>query len=740
MLEIIHTLRHPWKLLTILAIAVGIALGLYSINSFQSRVLLPDVDSYTTTGSFALNSTYPFEQPNSNWFKHGSVPLWGSWGGDDANQGHLMSNVFIAPPRLRLLISGYPGSSGNKVFLRKVDSGQTLHLASLNPGEQWLPLTWILPKDWQGQSIQLVAIDEASQQLGWFGVSAPLSVQGLELEHILVLLLFITVYIIHFCLFLLPGLAGIIKFKSITSFNKYYVLPIVILINAGLGYVTFWLYLLDSRFGILFSLLILLISLIYLIKHRSLIIVLTKHEDITVPLIITLLVGLLYLSLLYLYGIGISGDTLIQNRFLSGLPPDNIIPHLFAERLYKGQDPRNLIGDWLSSDRPPLQTGMLLIQRPWMGWFNSSSLKFQYQVLASIIQCSWIPSVWMLCKSLRFSSRNSKLVIFTCITSGFFLLNTLYTWPKLLAASLSIISVSLVLETIQLRRSVPLVWVFAASVSAALSMLAHGGVIFTLPILFVCILISKVVPGWRKFLLGLLCLTLFLLPWNLYQKLYEPPGDRLAKLHIAGVVEVDPRPLKQALIDSYSNLSSGQILANKVENFKRLFGDINISPLPVQERRTKEFIHVFNSLGWLNLSWLILVINLSIHRWKERFKTIRYVLALGVVSLSFWIMLMFGPGSTSIHHGSYATMILLFVGLSYPITQLSNWLTYLLLAVHSAYFFYIWIWTTPPSLAIGLKPLPQSNILLLLIILGIILCYKLLKSKNVLEDKNSEIF
>ncbi|WP_225852883.1 hypothetical protein, partial [Haemophilus parainfluenzae] len=57
-------------------------------------------------------------------------------------------------------------------------------------------------------------------------------------------------------------------------------------------------------------------------------------------------------------------NVIANTRFLPGgsLPPDNILPYLFAERLYHGIDPRPLLGEWQSSDRPPLQAGLLLLQ------------------------------------------------------------------------------------------------------------------------------------------------------------------------------------------------------------------------------------------------------------------------------------------------------------------------------------------------------------------------------------------
>ncbi|TWB24630.1 hypothetical protein FBZ89_101256 [Nitrospirillum amazonense] len=51
-------------------------------------------------------------------------------------------------------------------------------------------------------------------------------------------------------------------------------------------------------------------------------------------------------------------------RFTHHLPIDNELPRLFGDGLYGGHVPRPLVGDWLSSDRPPLQTGLELEVAP----------------------------------------------------------------------------------------------------------------------------------------------------------------------------------------------------------------------------------------------------------------------------------------------------------------------------------------------------------------------------------------
>ena len=79
-------------------------------------------------------------------------------------------------------------------------------------------------------------------------------------------------------------------------------------------------------------------------------------------------------------------------RFSHQLPGDNAIPAFFADWFYAhghgGTPP--LFGDWLASDRPPLQIGYAMAQRPY-GWDGNN---LHYEVLAVVVQQLWIFGMW----------------------------------------------------------------------------------------------------------------------------------------------------------------------------------------------------------------------------------------------------------------------------------------------------------------------------------------------------------
>ena len=52
-----------------------------------------------------------------------------------------------------------------------------------------------------------------------------------------------------------------------------------------------------------------------------------------------------------------------------------------------------LVGNWLSSDRPPLQTGFALLL--WPLW-HAGGRQLGYQLLATGLEACWLPALWVL--------------------------------------------------------------------------------------------------------------------------------------------------------------------------------------------------------------------------------------------------------------------------------------------------------------------------------------------------------
>lgn len=667
--------------------------------------IISDHSGYSVVGDFARDGTFPLKNDSDQIIKSLSenIALWGSWTGEDSHLGQLRSPTFEAPAILSLFVAGYPHNRGNELFVENIQTHEKLNLKVTElPGERWIEKKWILPNSWWGSSIQVVAIDGATEVAGWLGVSTPLSLSWLNLFYSqLPSLVIIPVYLVHFFLFLMPGilLAYLVKKRCFLDSNFTVILAITF--SSLIGYISFWIYFLNQHLGIFFSICLILGTTIYTIHSsltkRSKVLKFLLSKDTLLPILIMAVVGLFYLAILYIVETEIDSSQypafIAQNRLFSSLPPDNVLPMLFAERIYQGDDPRNLLGDWLSSDRPPLQTGIILWQRPIMTLTGLS-----YQTLGTIAQCSWIPALWTLCRKIKLSGRQIAVVFTFCIFSGFFLINSVYVWPKLLASALIIFALALLLDSFLKSRSLSMMELCLAAMATTLGLLAHGGVVFTFPAMFLLFIARwKTFPGWRSIAICLVVVFCLMSPWGAYQHFYNPPGNRLVKWHIGGVVAIDERSTSEAIFDSYRGLSLEEIVNNKLENTKILFSGISGGKDIFQAKRVGEFFHTFQSLGILNIGWVILLLNLILNSWwsKGKSRSVEILIGVGLISLATWILVMFGPSTTIIHQGSYANMIILFVSLSALLTRLPNLLVNILLALHIFLFFSTWILTTP---------------------------------------------
>lgn len=489
-------------------------------------------------------------------------------------------------------------------------------------------------------------------------------------------------------LFLAPGLVVAAWLHRAKKLRLFYVLPVAGLIGGLIGYGVFWIYLANPLAGQWASTLLLLVNfatLLFLLTAKFWRDTLIK-PDVLVPLVLLLGVTLFYNSIF----LSCQPAPGAASCYTQGLPMDNTLQQTFANNVAAGQ-PKELMGDWQGSDRPPLMSGVVLAQAPlttteFVGYNG-------YQLLASFLQCLWIPAIWAMGRLLKLSPKQILFVLGLCTVTGFFFLNSVFVWPKLIATSYVLLAFCLLF----FEKPRKLYWGLAAAAAAA-SLLSHTGTAFTLLPMAALLLLPRFRPGWRTALLaggiGLALLT----PWLLYQKLYDPPGDRLAKWHIAGVIRPTEHSFNEVLADSYRHTDINTIVHNHLSNMRELLGRVpSESTLYgggiLAHTRDADSRYLLFGLGIFNLGWLALCFKTVRERIKKHLHADRLVLILGVglLSLILWALLLFGPKGTNIYSGSYATFALLFVGLAAIITQLPRRLKQSILTLQAAYFIVVWI-------------------------------------------------
>jgi hypothetical protein len=363
-------------------------------------------------------------------------------------------------------------------------------------------------------------------------------------------------------------------------------------------------------------------------------------------------------------------------RFEQQLASDNDIPLFFAEWFYAHGHhgtPAVFPGEWLASDRPPLQVGYLLSQQPFH--FNGDELN--YQVLAVCLQQLWIIGLWALLLAARVGRVTKALAMITVLVSDLAIVNGFFVWPKLLPAAMLLGAAALILTPLwdDVRRKLwagPLI-----ALLFGLAMMGHGSSIFAVvPLALVAAF--RGLPSWRWLGVALAVFVVVMAPWSAYQKYGDPPGNRLLKWQIGGVVELDSRGTRQAIEDSYREAGVGGTIHNKAENFVVVAGggpfvdDVSHAvtdigngdwATAVQEIRWGLFYYFLPSLGLLLLGPIAMLVGRRRRRRGDapaEWKLARESLIVLAVGLVFWCLLMFGNGASRavVHQGSYLLPII----------------------------------------------------------------------------------
>jgi len=396
---------------------------------------------------------------------------------------------------------------------------------------------------------------------------------------------------------------------------------------------------------------------------------------LAVPLALWALGSAFLVFLGFMHGGATQPLTLAQSRFFETLPGDNLIPHFFADWFYANGHhgtPPEFPGEWLASDRPPLQIGYVLTQRP----FAWDTTGLHYQVLGVVLQQLWIVGLWALLVAARVGRLTRALAMGTVLVSGLAIVNGFYVWPKLLPAALLLAAAALVLTPLrgELRHSLWAAALFAAL--CGLAMLAHGASVFGIvPLL--AIAAYRGMPSARWVGVAALVAIVALAPWSAYQKYGDPPGNRLVKWQVGGVVEIDDRGTGEAIADTYGEIGFSGAIDYKLDNFETMVGgseayDSLKNGLEggsltdvVRAIRSVSFFFLLPSLGLLLLGPVAMA--LAWRRRPRREPEWRFALlcfaAFGIGALVWGLVIIGGePARTSIHVGSYLLPILGAVG------------------------------------------------------------------------------
>jgi hypothetical protein len=458
------------------------------------------------------------------------------------------------------------------------------------------------------------------------------------------------------------------------------ILAIALVASGATAFVAFWAYFESSSVGRAWDFLLFFGSVLTIVwcwkagpLDRGML------RQLRTPLLLWILGSCFVVFLGFLHGGVDNAVTMSSFRFSAQLPSDNDIPRYFAEWFSSHGHSKPLPvypGEWLSSDRPPLQIGYVLAQR---GFFNTPQY-LHYEILCVIEQALWIVGMWAVLVAARVRPRTRSLAMLVVMVSDIALVHGFFVWPKLIAAAFVLAAFALVISPAWKgwRDNLGIAALFGALL--ALAMLSHGSSIFgVIPLLLIAA--WRGIPSWRW--LGVTVLAGLVLwgPWMAYQHYAAPPGNRLLKYQLAGETEVTAKGTLESIEDAYSRVGFDGALDLKEENFEEIVGwprlkneyeaatealDAGHPGYAMQQVRGLRFFSELPFLGFLLIGPLAMLVA-RLRRLPHDEEDWRFALAsfaFYVVACVAWALLLFGtPESrTTVHVGSLAIPLLGAVG------------------------------------------------------------------------------
>lgn len=674
----------------LLAVVLGLVCHFASQGEYRVRPAFSELQAQTQ-GMFPEGRGWGDDKPLP---AHRPVRAWGSWAGAEANTGSLALGPFAAPDRIRFGLRGYPWA-GNEFFLERATTGERAPMSLPGVGQSWRIVDYPVPPAWRGEPIVIHAIDRGVGESGWIAITEP--IVGDRSGTLAPFLTTLATGLLNTALLGLLWLAACALVPRLGELPAYWQPLLATALVALAGYLIFWAFFAGPLMGKLSLGMLYAAAIGMLVRTRKAPIAPEPQQAQRDVIRLGLLIGTLYVALLHVFPSAIEFYELSANRFRHSLPADNSIPYAMSRRLHAGESLRSppLFGDWLSSDRPPLQSGWQLLTLP-----VTAALKLDGEVASGTaaiwLQLAWVPAAYGFLQALGLSVVRASGWTALLACTGFLLQNTAFPWPKLCAGAFACGAFGF--WVIPNTRTLRLTFIGAGL--AALAWLAHGGVAFSFLVLAPWVLWRMSRGEWRMWLAAAALFFVMVLPWSTYQRLYDPPGNRLLKWHLAGQIELDTRGTWQTLRENYAKLDSQAHLKARAENFAMQKGHwpslFTVSERELITRRNAEFFHSSRALAW----WAFAAVLAPLVWWRIRgVDTARRAHLATLLWVAFtvpvWCLLMFAPQSAIIHQGSYAMMLAAFALLSVWFDLVGRWALGLVTVLQLGTFLTTWAVASP---------------------------------------------
>lgn len=364
-------------------------------------------------------------------------------------------------------------------------------------------------------------------------------------------------------------------------------------------------------------------------------------------------------------------------RYLQ-MPGDHLVPILFANGLRAGAVPAPLMGDWFSADRPPLQTGFLLLFSKALEKGLGLSLYNADGYVGIACQALFAIAAVRLGRSISGRAAVGAVAGVAALllpSSGTYLF---YPWPKLLAAVFLVTAFSLTIDLLRRQgiarnslRTTAILW----GLSVALALLSHGGALFAaIPLAAIFLVgllrtkpasVSATAAG-----LALVAAVLTYLPWYLYGRVTGEDRGRLVKWHFGGDTAPSETSTFTILRSAYERVTWDQWLDARVANVRQLVADPEVPNTPAALWQMYLDTVPWRVLDFRVLLFAVLIVivwvpGLALFARRARrhdAAPAASAAALGIgwliAAAAVWCVMIFLPGATVPHQGPTVAIFL----------------------------------------------------------------------------------
>ena len=632
------------------------------------------------------------------------------------SQGTIASSFFELPEYIVVPYAGYPFEPGIEIFLECDNNDSTLPISFGNIHETWIERVMSVPAEWCKTKGRLVV--KTKSKKSYIAIGTPFKTTIISyLKESVFTIIFIHAYQLA-PIFLLWGAFALLL-------DRYEPDKCLTTLGAAVavcfwGYANFFMAFYLGVFQIYLNIAVTLASLIYIILKWNHFKAYLCALDVKEPMKLFFMLSIFFILAGYASDTGL-GPYMANYRFAPAIwSTDNQLQPLLAEMLYLDKSIVNWSTNWQFSDRPPLLSGILLLNRPFSELIlsmheNCRFVHYFHQITAISVMAFWVVPVWYFVRKVEKSVESSIISFFLVAISSFILFNTIYAWPKLLSAWLAMIAYFIIIQ-LQINSNKPLTTfeLVIGATAAALSLMAHGGVMFGLVPVALLMLTPTFWPGWKKVFPASVAAAIVIIPWFLWQRFEDPPGNALLKSAFAGTYGFDEKHLGvlETIRNAYSDMSLSQWIQLRWDSIRELFGsfwDPILACLPSSNvgldiLRKHDQWYLFTSMKALNFGWLIIgyyVVRAIRNRTMDKNeKSIILIVAIGVTGIIANSLTTF-----PIHiipHQSYFAVLAIVLGLAMAIANSGRIIVSIVATCQVLYLLIVWI-VSPLMQSIGIR-------------------------------------